>query len=299
MAIIRGKRETNFTILKNDPLRDTRLSFKARGIMSYMLSLPDDWKFYISELARHSDHDGRDSIQSGLKELEKCGYLQRITKRSSNGRFDSIDYLLVDTPVSSPETDIPDTGKPDSDNPQPVKPDTANPPLRSTNVTKDLSLPSTEGTNDDDGSNSQPGDPVKKSWVKLWDNDPNSVVSPKLREWSQSLSPELVCYAITVAGEYSVKQSGALKYLQRVIDGWQSRGITTLKQAKQAATDHDKRQAERSKLKGSRTMRKKRREVIPQWAKDEAAGKEFKPKNRLSEADRQKLQRQLASLDSD
>lgn len=217
MAIIRGKRDTNFTIMRNEGLQDVRLSFKARGLMAYMLSLPDDWKFYVKELVKHSNRDGRDAVLSGLKELEKVGYLQRTTHRNK-GKFDSVDYLLVDVPVSTPQTENPDTGKPDTDNPTPDKPDTENPQLQSTNGTEDLPVPSTDDTNDDEG-NTQPIDPIKKSWTQVWENDPNQVVGTQLREWSQTIGPDLVCYAITVAGEHSVKVSGALKYLSKVISG--------------------------------------------------------------------------------
>lgn len=137
MAIIRSRREKNYTVLLNDGLRDQRLSFKARGLMAYMLSMPDDWKFYTKELVKHSDKDGRDSVRVGLKELEHCGYLKRQRKRSESGQFDSQDLLLVDTPAFSPETDYP----------APAKPATANPTLLSTNGTKDLLELSTEDTN--------------------------------------------------------------------------------------------------------------------------------------------------------
>lgn len=294
MAIIRGKRDVNFTVLKNDPLRDKRLSFKARGIMSYMLSMPDDWKFYISELVKHSDHDGRDSVQSGLKELERLGYLQRITKRNSKGRFDSVDYLLVDTPVSLPETGFPDTGKPDADNPEPDKPDTENPPLLSTNGTKNLSVPSTDNTNDDDEGNTQPIDPIKKIWTQVWENDPNQVVGTKLREWSQTIGPDLVCYAITIAGVHSVTKSGALKYLEKVINGWQERKVATVEQAKKLAAEHDKQKHHSAK----KHPRKTRKEITPGWMNNGTGKTDQEQQSTLTPEQKKRLDERLAGLES-
>lgn len=292
MAIIRGKRDTNFTIMRNEGLQDVRLSFKARGLMAYMLSLPDDWKFYVKELVKHSDRDGRDAVLSGLKELEKVGYLQRTTHRNK-GKFDSVDYLLVDVPVSTPQTENPDTGKPDTDNPTPDKPDTENPQLQSTNGTKDLPVPSTDDTNDDDEGNAQPVDPIKKSWVQVWENDPNQVVGTQLREWSQTIGPDLVCYAITVAGEHSVKVSGALKYLSKVISGWQDRQVTTLEQAKQLAAEHDKQQRHHSKR-----SRKARKEITPSWMNEDGTIKTGqKSKDTLTGEQRKKLDEMLAHMD--
>ena len=59
------------------PLQDKRLSWKAKGIIAYMLSMPDDWTFYMTELINHST-DGEKSFRSGMKELKDCGYVQRI-----------------------------------------------------------------------------------------------------------------------------------------------------------------------------------------------------------------------------
>lgn len=134
MAIIRQKREQHFSIVSNDVLNDERLSFKARGLLVYMLSMKDDWKFYVKELAKHSQKDGRDSIQSALRELEAAGYLQRIQARQENGRFGEQDWLLTDTPALSPQTGKPLTVKPETAKPRP-----ANPPLTITNPNKNQS----------------------------------------------------------------------------------------------------------------------------------------------------------------
>ena len=82
MAIIRQKREKNYSVVNNQILEDTRMSFKARGLLIYMLSKPDDWQVYSEELVQHSDKDGISAIKSALNELEACGYLKRVQKRA-------------------------------------------------------------------------------------------------------------------------------------------------------------------------------------------------------------------------
>ena len=166
MAIIRSRREKNYTVLLNDGLRDQRLSFKARGLMAYMLSMPDDWKFYRKELEKHSSKDGRDSILSGLKELEEFGYLKRQKIRSDDGKFDSQDFLLVDVPAFSPQPDFPDTGKPDT-----AKPDTDNRHLLSTNSTKDLPELSTKNTNSP--ATAEPSVSLEDEFNVVWKEYPN------------------------------------------------------------------------------------------------------------------------------
>jgi len=144
MAIVRAKRKTNFTIIGNTGLKDKRLSLKAKGLLAYMLSLPDDWKFYETELIEHST-DKRDSVRSGLKELEKLGYLVRLQTRVERGKFGQRDWQISDepnlTPIS-PQTDFPSTDNPTSDNPI-----SENPTLLSTNElsTNELSTDKTLG----------------------------------------------------------------------------------------------------------------------------------------------------------
>ena len=76
MAVFRVNKTRDYTVLSNYHFKDTRLSYKAKGLLSLMLSLPEDWDYSIDGLVSLSA-DGRDSIMSGLKELEKFGYLRR------------------------------------------------------------------------------------------------------------------------------------------------------------------------------------------------------------------------------
>ncbi len=133
MAIIRTKRTKNFTVLNNDLIRDSRLSYKARGLLQYMLSMPDDWKFYVSELAKHSSKEGESAIKTGLEELEELGYMRRIQRRESNGKFGAVDWEVLDEPAFSPEVDYPLAEKPTAE-----KPLADNRPLLRTNSTKNL-----------------------------------------------------------------------------------------------------------------------------------------------------------------
>ena len=87
MAIIRQKRKERFSIVNNKIIEDKQISFKARGLLIYMLSKPDDWKFYPDELANHSDKDGVKAINTALQEMESAGYLVRKRKRDKGGHF--------------------------------------------------------------------------------------------------------------------------------------------------------------------------------------------------------------------
>ena len=112
MAIIRQKRKKRFSIVDNNVIEDKRLSFKARGLLIYMLSKPDDWKFFTDELVKRSDKDGLSSIRSALQEIEKAGYLTRKRERSSKGTFTSQDWILTDISTLSPQVEKPHVDKP-------------------------------------------------------------------------------------------------------------------------------------------------------------------------------------------
>lgn len=138
MAIRRAKRATNFTIIGNVGLHDSTISMKAKGLLAYMLSLPDDWVFYETELVNHFT-DGRDSIRTALKELETKKYLVRTRERDEKGRLKATEWIVNDEPMLDlPMLDYPTLEKPTLDNPT----------LLSTNQlsTKELSTKSTKDT---------------------------------------------------------------------------------------------------------------------------------------------------------
>lgn len=95
MSNVRRIKKRNFTATDNQLVRDNRLSWKARGIFNYLWSQSEEWNFYVEEVAKHSK-DGIRALQSGLSELEKCGYLKR-TMYHKDGKFNGMSWELSDT----------------------------------------------------------------------------------------------------------------------------------------------------------------------------------------------------------
>lgn len=91
------KRPNNFVMMDKSFLEDTRLSYKAKGILAYLLSKPDNWKVIIGNLVNYST-DGKASVYAGLKELKECGYYEKIPVRNEQGtritRWESIVYEI-------------------------------------------------------------------------------------------------------------------------------------------------------------------------------------------------------------
>ena len=130
MAKIIKKGNKNFTITSNKAIRDSRLTWEARGVFNYLWSQADEWTYRAKEVATHSPQ-GIDKLNKCLKELEKYGYLERKRSREGGMLKESI-WTLTD----SPKLDLPIQVKPKQVKPILAKPKQANPRLRNTNSKK-------------------------------------------------------------------------------------------------------------------------------------------------------------------
>ena len=133
MSVIRVEKNNNYTMMNNHHFRNRSLSLKAKGVMSLMLSLPDDWDYTIKGLATLSK-DGVDSVRSALKELEEQGYLTMKRVRNEQGHLTSTEYVLKEIPSA----EKPISGNPISENPISENPILENPTQLNTNITKYL-----------------------------------------------------------------------------------------------------------------------------------------------------------------
>lgn len=117
MSVFRVNKTKNYTVISNYHLKEKGMSLKAKGLLSIMLSLPEDWDYSIVGLAKLSA-DGKDSVMSGLKELEKFGYLVRSQIVDEKGRFVQTAYNIYEKPHQfSPYAENPDAGFPNPGNP--------------------------------------------------------------------------------------------------------------------------------------------------------------------------------------
>ena len=117
MPVFRVPKTANYTVMSNHHLRNPRLSLKAKGLLSYMLSNPDDWDYSLQGLASQS-RDGVDSIRTALSELEAAGYLRRRQERDARGRIVDLTYEIYEEPCA--ETSYPEN--PDVDEPALAEP---------------------------------------------------------------------------------------------------------------------------------------------------------------------------------
>ena len=115
MAVFRIERTRDYTVMSNHHLRNHQLSLKAKGLLSMMLSLPDDWNYTTRGLAKICK-EGVDAIGGALRELESAGYIVRHQLRDRQGRISDTEYVIYEQPQPrQPETPQPDTAAPDTD----------------------------------------------------------------------------------------------------------------------------------------------------------------------------------------
>jgi hypothetical protein len=128
MSVIRIHKNSNFTVMSNYHFKEKKMSLKAKGLLSLMLSLPDDWNYSVSGLVTLSK-DGKDSVMSALGELETFGYLERTRMINNKGQFSGIEYHIYE----EPQTEKPIAENTNAVNPILEKTNAEKPPQLNTN----------------------------------------------------------------------------------------------------------------------------------------------------------------------
>ena len=130
MAVFRVERNTGYTVMSNHHLRNKELSLKAKGLLSQMLSLPEDWDYTLAGLS-YINREKIDAIREAVRELERAGYIQRSRERDEKGRLRGTDYIIYEQPpnLDLPTLENPTLGNPTLENPTQEKPTLENPIL--------------------------------------------------------------------------------------------------------------------------------------------------------------------------
>ena len=151
MAVFRVERNKGYTVMSNHHLRNKELSLKAKGLLSQMLSLPEDWDYTLKGLSL-INREKIDAIREAIKELERAGYIVRSRERDEKGRLRGADYVIFEQP-QPPTPDLPTLENPTLDNPTQEKPTLEKPTLENpTQLNKDIQrtdLPKKEKSNTD------------------------------------------------------------------------------------------------------------------------------------------------------
>ena len=137
MAVFRVERNKGYTVMSNHHLRNKELTLKAKGLLSQMLSLPEDWDFTLAGLS-YINRESIDAIRTAVWELEKAGYITRQQGRDDKGKMTAIEYTIYEQPqippgLEKPILENPTPGSPTLENPTSDNPTSENP----TQINKD------------------------------------------------------------------------------------------------------------------------------------------------------------------
>ena len=134
MAVFRVERNTGYTVMSNHHLRNKELSLKAKGLLSQMLSLPEDWDYTLAGLS-YINRESIDAIRTAVWELEKAGYITRRQGRDEKGKMTAIEYTIYEQP-QPPALDCPVLENPTPDNPTSENPTQLNKDIQKTDLSK-------------------------------------------------------------------------------------------------------------------------------------------------------------------
>ena len=99
MAVFRVEKNKGYTVMSNHHLRNKELTLKAKGLLSQMLSLPENWDYTLAGLS-HINKESIDAIRTAIWELEKAGYITRTQGRDEKGKMTAITYTIYEQPIS-------------------------------------------------------------------------------------------------------------------------------------------------------------------------------------------------------
>ena len=232
MARIKKIKIKGFTIVDNDVINDGEMHLKALGLFAYMWSKPDDWQFYISEIASHF-RDGGSAVSSAMKELIDLGYLKR-TQNRKEGKFANYDYVLRESPKrkkhnSVPKGDFPKSGFPISEN---------------------QGLQNTDHTNTDHTNKDDDDQPVEDAFnlAQMAGINVNSGLNlPVFTDYINRLGNDLVCYAIKRTNELASHPSWS--YLKTVLKSLEDNHVKTVEQAEELSKKYGQRRRSSSSRK--------------------------------------------------
>jgi hypothetical protein len=144
MAVFRIEKTQNYTVMSNHHLRNAGLSLKAKGLLSQILSLPENWDYTLAGLS-HINRESVDAIRTAVQELEQAGYVARSRERKDNGQLGGTEYIIREQPDKNaipPMPDPPTQDKPILENPTQVNSTLEKP----TQLSKEKALSSKDST---------------------------------------------------------------------------------------------------------------------------------------------------------
>lgn len=227
MSVFRVEKNKNYTVMANYHLRDENLSLKARGLLSMILSLPDDWDYSLAGLVKISK-DGLTAVRAALHELEDNGYIHRERQRGPHGRLAGSIYTVYEYPQ-------PTLQAPMYENHTQENHMYDNVPQLSKDITNIKKEPKTEETNSayvrTTRAREEAVDELLSFVIDQIGRSLSSIERRVLVRWvEQEINPEMI--RIAVQDNLFRHDRFDLRYVQTTLDEWKERGVDNPRDAK-------------------------------------------------------------------
>ncbi|PRS98846.1 DNA-binding protein [Bacillus thuringiensis] len=290
MGIIRVKKDSNYSVINNTGLKDERWSWKAKGILAYALTLPDDWTFHISELARHAK-DGEDSLRTGFKELKELGYVKRYPVRDGNTKkITRWDTEIYETPQRNmPQVENQDVVKPYEENQALLNTNRITTNKRNTNIQNTNHYDDIDKLDSCVSSNEKVK--VSCNFIKGTGIPLSEIAIAELGDFCNLFSDELIQHAINKAVDENAPR---WNYIKAILRNWKEQEVKTLVDV--AILDRRFEMSKKKKYNGIGRKYSNRKEIVPYWLykDDESTNQEEERKIvQSTDEERERLQEVL------
>lgn len=280
MTGFRNKKRSNpFVQIDKGILSDENLSWKAKGILAYLLSKPDGWVTYLTDIEKRAK-DGRDSVSSGIKELLDAGYLKR-TRVREQGRFKGWEYSVYESPDEATENGNSEIGETENGFSEVGKTENGKPATSNNNLSNnDLNNNELSDINNNDAR-------TKETAFSFYQQNGFGILTPhvgeKIGAWIDDLNEEMVIYAMKIAIE-----NGVLKwnYAASILKDWHNKKFTSVEQVQA----HEAQRKSQSNYKGSRP---KDAPIVPDWFKKQQEEQPKSPPTVATDAELEERRRKL------
>ncbi|MED2186912.1 DnaD domain protein [Bacillus wiedmannii] len=299
MGIFRVKKDHNYSVINNTGLKDKRLSWKAKGILAYILTLPDDWVFYREELSQHAK-DGINSLRAGMQELKEYGYIKRFPIKDVKNKIVRWETIIYEIPLD----DFPSVENPPVDNPAAGNLTVENRKLLNTDIqsTKELNkdIPNTNYHHDNQDkllSQRLMDEDFKIAYSYLLKNgiSLSKIAIAELGEFCGVLGSELILEAVNRSLDENVPK---WRYVRGILKRWETKKVKTRNDV--AVLDEQFDLSKNKKQSGSGYT--KRNEMVPGWLhqkEDEDSGEQHRHINEVTiEEERERLKALLRKYKS-
>lgn len=260
MATFRIQKTENYVVLDKGFLNNAELSWQAKGLLAYMLALPNDWTFSVADLTNRSKN-GRDATKAIINELSLAGYIKKEQGRAAQGKFGKTVFLVFETPNS------PTTEKPLTDIPSTEKPSTENPPLLINKLLNNDLL--NNNYDDEDDNKATPANqppPKKQTAYSFYQANGFGALADhvidKVGIWIDDLSEELVIHAMKLAVENNAVR---WNYVETILKDWFGKKFTTLAQVEADRLRFEAQKNQKAARPQNYRKQNGRQEHVPDW----------------------------------